>query len=40
MSTSPLEWTYGARKIDVVEILYYTEMANYVQFRAECWQKY
>ncbi len=26
----------GARKIEMVEILYCTEMANYIQFRGKC----
>ncbi len=30
----------GARKIDIVKILYCTETANYIQIKAPCYQKY
>ncbi len=40
MSIPPSPVELGARKIDMVEILYCTKMANYIQFGAECWQKY
>ncbi len=39
MSIAP-EWSLGARKSYIIEILYCTETANYVQFRAEHCQKY
>ncbi len=34
MSISPLKWSKWARKIDMVEMLSCTKMANYIQFRA------
>ncbi len=36
----PQEWSQGAQHFDIVEILPCTEMANYIQFRAQCCQKY
>ncbi len=40
MSISSMEWSQTARKIDMVEILYYIETSNYIQFRAQHCQKY
>ncbi len=34
------EWSRRTQKIDMVEILYCPETANYIQFRTECRQKY
>ncbi len=36
----PLEWSYGARKIDKFEVLFCRETVNYLQFRARHCQKY
>ncbi len=33
-------WSQGARETDMVEILYWTEMVNYIQIRLQCFQNY
>ncbi len=37
---SPPRMELWTQKIDIVEILYCTERANYIQFRAKCCRKY
>ncbi len=36
----PLEWTQGAQKIDMIEILYSTGIVNYIQFKTQRCKKY
>ncbi len=40
MSMFPREWSKRPQKTDTIEILYCIETANYIQFKAQCCQKY